>query len=51
MRVHQIIAIAVALVAGFGVKQFFLPASTARINVDAVENSGFGPRADMPSLG
>jgi hypothetical protein len=50
MRVHYI-AIAVALVAGSGVNRFFLPASTARTNVDTVERSSFGPPADMPSLG
>jgi hypothetical protein len=44
MRVHHIIAIAVALVAGVGVKQFFLPASTAPTNVDTVENSSVDPQ-------
>jgi hypothetical protein len=51
MRVHQIIAIAIALVAGFGVKQLFFPASMAGANVDAVRSSSFGLPADMPSSG
>jgi len=51
MRHHQGIAIAIARVAGLGVRQLFFAASTAGANAATVKNSGFDLLADVPSFG
>ena len=54
MRSHHLIAIALAFVAGFGVKQLFFSPSTAKANVDdavrgaSIDVSKIRVDADLP---